>query len=106
VDRESFDDVVSHIVEEPEPPRPPRRPRRVRRWALAAGASVIVAGALAAGASALTGSSEKEQAKSAASERALPVPGDSTRYMGRGHICHHGQFHNGAAGDTPPATSE
>jgi hypothetical protein len=98
-----FDDVVFHIVEEPEPPRP-RRPRRVRRWALAAGASVIVAGALAAGASALTGSDGKAKPPSAANERALTAPGHGG-FMRNGHGCHH-RFHDGATYYSPSTSSQ
>jgi hypothetical protein len=98
-----FDDVEFHIVEEPEPPRP-RRPRRVRRWAVAAGASVIVAGALAAGASALTDSGGKAKPPSAASERALTAPGHR-EFMRNGHGCHH-HFHDGWTSYSPSASSQ
>ena len=46
-----FDDVEYTMLEQPEPPRRPR----LRRWMLVPLAAVLAAGALAAGASALTG---------------------------------------------------
>jgi hypothetical protein len=46
-----FDDVEYTMLEQPQPPRRPR----LRRWMLAPLAAVLAAGALAAGASALTG---------------------------------------------------
>jgi hypothetical protein len=46
-----FDDVDFRMLEQPEPPRRPR----LRRWMLAPLGAILVAGALAAGASALTG---------------------------------------------------
>jgi hypothetical protein len=48
---EQFDDVELQILEEPEPPR---GPRRATRWALAVVAAALSAGAMAAGASALS----------------------------------------------------
>jgi hypothetical protein len=104
MDRDRFDDVEFHIVEEPEPPRP-RRPRRLRRWALAAGGSVLVAGALAAGASALTGSNGQAKAPSAAGERALGAPAASSRPL-RGHPCHHGQSDAGWTAYSPLPSRE
>jgi len=87
MDRERFDDVAYSIVEEPEPPKR-RRPRHVRRWAVGAGAALIVAGGLAAGASALTDSGGKAKAPSAANERAIPANG-WTAYSPTGHHnCH------------------
>jgi hypothetical protein len=50
---ERFDDVAFRIIDGPE-----RRPPRRRRWVLALAGSVLTAGALAAGASALTGGDE------------------------------------------------
>ena len=95
MDREPFDDVTSHVVEEPEPPRP-RRPRRMRRWAVGGVAAVVVAGGLAAGASALTSSPGRPPAKpgaAAARERALP--GDPSGSLSSGRVgCHH-RFHGG-----------
>lgn len=54
-----FDDVEFRIIDEPEPTRPPRRRRR---WLVAGGAAVLTAGALAAGASALTGGEDRAPA--------------------------------------------
>jgi hypothetical protein len=88
MERERFDDVSYHFVEEPEPPRPPRR---VRRWALGGVAAIVVAGGLAAGASALTSSPGKAPAKSgaaAAQERSLPSDPNGFLRSG-GHGCHH-----------------
>jgi hypothetical protein len=103
MDRDRFDDVSYHFVPEPDPPRP-RRPRRVRRWALAACASVVVAGGLAAGASALTGSGGQAKAPStAARERALGAPAAAA--SSGVYPCHHHRFHYGAAG-TPPSASQ
>jgi hypothetical protein len=48
-----FDDVELHVYEEPEDPR---GPRRATRWVIGAVAAVLTAGAMAAGAWALTGS--------------------------------------------------
>jgi hypothetical protein len=60
VEPERFDDVEFRIVESPEPPRrPPRGPHLV----LGIFAALLVTGALAAGASALTsGGDEQERA--------------------------------------------
>lgn len=55
-----FDDVAFRMLEQPEPPR--RRPR-VRRWTLGALSVVTATGALAAGASALTGDDAAPPAK-------------------------------------------
>ena len=83
-----FDDVEFRVLESPEPPpRPPRRRRRHGRWAIAAAVSVVTAGALAAGASALT---DKAEAPTKA-------PG-LTRSQERGaqgftrHECHRGKL--------------
>jgi hypothetical protein len=90
MERERFDDVSYHFVEEPEPPRP-RLSRRARRWAVGGVAAVVVAGGLAAGASALTSAPAKAPAKSGAAgaqERSLPTdPNGFLRSGGRG--CHH-----------------
>jgi hypothetical protein len=56
VEPDRFDDVAFRIVEGPEPPR---RPPRGRRWGLALAACLLVTGALAAGASALTGGDDQ-----------------------------------------------
>ena len=49
-----FDDVELQVLEEPTP----RGPRRSTRWAIAVVAALLSAGTLAAGAAALTGSSD------------------------------------------------
>ena len=96
--RERFDDVVCHIVEEPEPPRP-RRPRRVRCWALASAATLIVAGGVVAGVSELTNSSSSQtNAAAAAQERARSR--HPTGVLRSWHNAPH--MHYGAAG-IPPA---
>jgi hypothetical protein len=51
VEPDRFEDVAFRMLEQPEPPR--RRPR-LRRWMLGGVAAAMAAGALAAGASALT----------------------------------------------------
>jgi hypothetical protein len=95
MDGERFDDVAYRFIDEPEPPRP-RRPRRVRRWVAAAGVTAVVAGGLAAGASALTDNGGKAKAPSAANERAMPDAGWAA-YAPLGHHCHHHQFRGGGA---------
>jgi heme A synthase len=50
-----FDDVELQMIEEPEEPR---GPRRATRWALGVVAAVLTAGAMAAGAWALTSSDD------------------------------------------------
>jgi anti-sigma factor RsiW len=58
-----FDDVELRVVESPEPPpRPPRR-RRHRRLAFALGVAAFTAGAMAAGASALTDTAQAPASK-------------------------------------------
>jgi hypothetical protein len=100
MDRERFDDVAYSIIEEPEPPREPRRPRHLRRWALGAGAALIVAGGLAAGASALTDSGGKAKTPSAANERSFQ---GWTSYGPAGHHnCHRHRLHQAA----PPGASQ
>jgi hypothetical protein len=83
-----FDDVEFRIVDAPEP-----GPRRGRRWVAAGAATVLAVGALAAGASALTGG---EDAPPAASP-----PANSTQFhRGFGHHrygCHH---HDGGSGSS------
>ena len=71
-----FDDVEFRIIDEPEPARPGRRPGR---WVAAATATVLAVGALAAGASALTGG---EDAPPAA---APPAAKDTQLHHGFGH---------------------
>jgi hypothetical protein len=54
-----FDDVESRILEEPTAPRAPKRQqRRLGHAAIAAVAAVVLAGSLAAGASALTSTAQ------------------------------------------------
>jgi len=82
VEPERFDDVAFRIVEGPEPPR---RPPRGPRWVLGIFAGLLAAGALAAGASALTSGGE-EQA------RTTPPPKPRTTESGvvmvkDGHLC-------------------
>ena len=67
-----FDDVELQVLEEPVP----RGPRRGTRWAIGLVASVLTAGALAAGASALTGSSD-EAVRPAAKPRLQTVHSDA-----------------------------
>jgi hypothetical protein len=55
VEPDRFDDVELRMIEEPEYPR---GPRRATRWALGGVAALLTAGAMAAGAWALTGSDE------------------------------------------------
>jgi hypothetical protein len=66
VEPERFDDVAFRMVESPEPPR---RPPRGRRWVLALVACVLTTGALAAGASALTGGDDDQRATAPAKPR-------------------------------------
>jgi hypothetical protein len=82
-----FDDVAFRMIEEPEPPARP--PRRRRRWVLASVATVVAAGALAAGASALAGSGD-EPARAPAK---VSTDGDGIP-MYRHHDCHRGDHMN------------
>jgi hypothetical protein len=82
-----FDDVVVFQIEDTSQPRP-RRPRRRRRWTLAGLASLVVAGGLAAGASALTGGGS---ARPAAAKPARAADGVVVVRSHRG--CHHPMFH-------------
>jgi hypothetical protein len=66
VGHDRFDDVEFRIV---EGARPPRRPRRPGRWAIALLAGVLVAGAAAGGASALSGDEPANEAVAPAKER-------------------------------------
>jgi hypothetical protein len=66
-----FDDVEFRIIDAPEP-RPPRR----RRWIAAGVGTVLAAGALAAGASALTGGED-------------PAPKPPAVHHQYGHPWHH-----------------
>ena len=80
------DDVSYRILEEPEPPR--RRSPRRRRWLVAASATVLAAGALAAGASALTDSGNDTARPAGAGEHAFEGKADGVRDGRRGHRCH------------------
>lgn len=101
MDRERFDDVAYSIIEEPEPPNEPRRPRHIRRWALGAGAALIVAGGLAAGASALTDSGGKAKTPPA-NERAIPANGWTAYSPAGHHNCHRHRFQQVA----PPSAGQ
>jgi hypothetical protein len=69
-----FDDVELQVLEAPVA----RGPRRGTRWVIALVASVLTAGALAAGASALTGSDDDAAAaRPAAKQRLHKVQGDA-----------------------------
>jgi hypothetical protein len=86
-----FDDVAFRILESPEPP--PRHPRRRhRRWVLALLASVVTAGALAAGASALT---DKAQA---------PTKPRLARSVEQSFGAHPCPFHRGGGSGSDAAT--
>jgi hypothetical protein len=71
-----FDDVEFRMIEGPE-----QRPRRRRRWVAAGVGTFLVAGALAAGASALTGGDD-------------PVPVPSSQ-PGAERLYHHRFMHHG-----------
>jgi hypothetical protein len=58
---ERFDDVELQVLEEPVP----RGPRRATRWMLATVAAALSVGALAAGASALTGAKAESRSPTA-----------------------------------------
>jgi hypothetical protein len=81
-----FDDVEFRIIDAPEP-----RPRRGRRWVAAGAATVLAVGALAAGASALTGG---EDSPPAAAPPTRPMPSFHSSGHQR-HGCHH---HDGNSG--------
>jgi len=79
-------------LESPEPPpRPPRR-RRHGRWALTAAVTVVTAGALAAGASALT---DRAEAPTKPPGLTRSQENHAWSQLGR-HECHRGQGHRGA----------
>src|SRR3954447_8030152 len=92
-----FEDVSYRIEEEPEPPR---RPRRRGALAIAAVAALLCAGAVAAGASALTGSSDAGKAPAATQSREFHSFARDGR---RHHGCH--RMEGRAAGSTVPALS-
>ncbi|HEY7076125.1 MAG TPA: hypothetical protein VH418_12170 [Solirubrobacteraceae bacterium] len=101
MDRERFDDVAYSIVEEPEPPKR-RRPRHVRRWAVGAGAALIVAGGLAAGASALTDSGGKAKPPTAANERGMQGAG----WTAYAPLAHHGCHRHRVQQAAPPGSDQ
>ena len=78
-----FDDVEFRIIDTPEP-----RPRRRGRWLAAGVGAVLVAGALAAGASALTGGEDPPPQVPA------KQPGADRLYHHR-FMNHHGGCHRG-----------
>jgi hypothetical protein len=77
-----FDDVELHMLEEPEDPR---GPRRATRWALGIVAATLTAGAMAAGAWALT-SSDDPAPVPAAKPAVHRVHGDAAAWQGE-HPC-------------------
>jgi hypothetical protein len=79
-----FDDVEYTMLEQPEPPRRPRR----RRWMLAPLATVLAAGVLAAGASALTGG-DRAPAPAPKGDAAVPQKPDYRDFRG----CEKGERH-------------
>jgi len=81
------DDVAYRIVESPEPPR--RRWRK--RWTVVAAASVLAAGGLAAGASALTGSDGPGGNATAKPTKATGVTGDGVATGRDGRWCRGGK---------------
>jgi hypothetical protein len=76
-----FDDVEIRIIDAPEP-----QPRRRRRWVAAGVGTLLAAGALAAGASALTGGDDPVPTPT-------HQPGADRLYHHRG--AHHGECHRG-----------
>ena len=85
-----FDDVEIRFVEEPEPPRRP--PSLRRRMTVAMTATIVGAGVLAGGASALTGS--EQSARGAASEgkaQSVQRNAHGVPFMRNGHLCHRGE---------------
>ena len=81
-----FDDVEFTMLEQPEPPPRPR----LRRWMLAPVAAVLAAGALAAGASALTGE-EAPRAPAPKGDLAVPQKPEYRHFRD----CEKGERHGG-----------
>jgi hypothetical protein len=81
-----FDDVAFRILEGPEPPR---RPPRGPRWVLGIFAGLLAAGALAAGASALTSGGD-EQARTTPSKPRATERGVVLIKKDDGHLCRKG----------------
>jgi hypothetical protein len=90
VEPDRFDDVELQMIEEPEDPR---GPRRATRWALGIVAAALTAGAMAAGAWALT-SSDDAPAVPAAKPSVHRVHTDDAAWRGE-HPC--GRMHRGAS---------
>lgn len=78
---ERFDDVAFRIVEGPEPPR---RPPRGPRWVLGIFAGLLAAGALAAGASALTSGGDEQARTTPAKPRTTE---SGAVFVKDGHLC-------------------
>jgi nitrous oxide reductase len=97
------DDVSYRIFEEPEPPR--RRPSRRRRWLVATSASVLAAGALAAGASALTDSGGDGARPAGAGKAGVDGRADGHPGGRRGHLCHRGEQGGDLRERAPDASS-
>ncbi len=76
-----FDDVELHMIEEPDA----RGPRRGTRWALGIVAAALTAGAMAAGAWALTSSDEQTPTPAAAKPRVHAVQSYAASHAG--HPC-------------------
>jgi hypothetical protein len=88
MEHDRFDDVAFRMIEEPEPPR--RKPPRRRRLVLAGMAAVLAAGALAAGASALSDSgSDSPGAKQ--QKPAFNSDGVLLKERRDGHPCRRGE---------------
>ena len=77
-----FDDVELQMLEEPEDPR---GPRRATRWAIGVVAAALTAGAMAAGAWALTSSDDVPAAAPAAKPKVQAVQ-SGLEYRGE-HPC-------------------
>jgi hypothetical protein len=89
VEPDRFDDVAFRMLEDPRPPR--RSPRLPRRWLLGVAAGLLMTGALAAGASALTSDGDdgaRDAARSKISHTANGVP-----FARDGKGCRAGEHH-------------
>ena len=84
-----FDDVGFRIVEEPAPP--PRRTSLRLRMALALSAWILGAGALAAGASALTGAGGEAAGEKARDRPSVQRTADGIPYERSGMECEAGK---------------
>jgi heme A synthase len=83
VEPDRFDDVELQMLEQPEEQR---GPRRATRWAIGVVAATLTAGAMAAGAWALTSSDDAPAAAPAAKPSVQRVDGDAA-WRGD-HPCH------------------